>query len=66
MILNEILQSSHFYYSISGLKQRIRFKYSQKNMAPEFINEETNYTEKVNVYSLGVLIYFVLNKVKYL
>ena len=35
-------------------------------MAPEIINEETNYTEKVDVYSLGVLIYFVLNKVKYL
>ncbi|KAK8849929.1 hypothetical protein M9Y10_018520 [Tritrichomonas musculus] len=33
---------------------------TQKFMAPEIINEE-KYDEKVDVYSFGVLIYFVLN-----
>ena len=34
---------------------------TQKFMAPEIINEE-KYDEKVDVYSFGVLIYFVLNE----
>lgn len=33
---------------------------TQKFMAPEMINEE-NYTEKVDVYSFGVLVYFILS-----
>ena len=34
---------------------------SQKFMAPEIINEEDYYDEKVDVYSFGVLIFFVLS-----
>ena len=35
---------------------------SQKFMAPEIINEDVNYDEKVDVYSFGVLVYFMLNR----
>ncbi|KAK8850164.1 hypothetical protein M9Y10_018284 [Tritrichomonas musculus] len=31
-------------------------------MAPELINEEVDYDEKVDVYSFGVLVYLILNK----
>ena len=31
-------------------------------MAPEILNEEKNYSEKVDVYSFGVLLNFILNK----
>ena len=34
---------------------------TQKYMAPEIINEEDHYNEKVDVYSFGVLVYFVLS-----
>ena len=34
---------------------------SQKYMAPEIINEENNYDEKVDVYSFGVLLFYVLS-----
>ena len=34
---------------------------TQKYMAPEIINEEEHYDEKVDVYSFGVLVYFVLS-----
>lgn len=34
---------------------------SHKFMAPEIINEEDHYDEKVDVYSFGVLVLFVLN-----
>ena len=34
---------------------------TSKFMAPEMINEDKNYTEKVDVYSFGVLIYFILS-----
>ena len=33
---------------------------TQKFMAPEIINEEKQYTEKVDVYSFGVLIFYIL------
>ena len=33
---------------------------SQKFMAPEIINEEEYYDEKVDVYSFGVLVFFIL------
>ena len=35
---------------------------TNKFMAPELILEEENYNEKVDVYSFGVLVYFILNK----
>ena len=34
---------------------------SQKFMAPEIINEEDYYDEKVDVYSFGVLLFFILS-----
>ncbi|KAK8892802.1 hypothetical protein M9Y10_030047 [Tritrichomonas musculus] len=34
---------------------------SQKFMAPEIINEEEHYDEKVDVYSFGVLVFFILS-----
>lgn len=34
---------------------------TQKYMAPEIINEEENYDQKVDVYSFGVLVYFILS-----
>lgn len=34
---------------------------SQKFMAPEILNEEDHYDEKVDVYSFGVLIFFILS-----
>lgn len=34
---------------------------TQKFMAPELINENPHYTEKIDVYSFGFLIYFILN-----
>ena len=34
---------------------------TQKFMAPEIINEE-QYNEKVDVYSFGVLVFYILNK----
>ena len=34
---------------------------SQKFMAPELLNENKNYSEKVDVYSFGVLLYFMLS-----
>lgn len=34
---------------------------SQKFMAPEILNEEDNYDEKVDVYSFGVDVFFVLS-----
>lgn len=34
---------------------------TQKFMAPEIIDENTNYDEKVDVYSFGVLMYFILS-----
>lgn len=33
---------------------------SQKFMAPEIINEEDHYDEKVDVYSFGVLVFFIM------
>ena len=33
---------------------------SQKFMAPEIINEEDYYDEKVDVYSFGVLLFFIM------
>lgn len=33
---------------------------TQKYMAPEILNEEKIYTEKVDVYSFGVLVFFIL------
>ena len=33
---------------------------TQKFMAPEIINEEKQYTEKVDVYSFGVLLFYIL------
>lgn len=37
---------------------------SQKYMAPEIINEEDHYDEKVDVYSFGVLVFFILSQGK--
>lgn len=34
---------------------------TQKFMAPEIINEDIDYNEKVDVYSFGVLVFFILN-----
>lgn len=34
---------------------------SQKHMAPELLREEDKYTEKVDVYSFGSVLYFILN-----
>lgn len=34
---------------------------SQKFMAPEIINEEDHYNEKVDVYSFGVLVFYILS-----
>ena len=34
---------------------------SQIFMAPELLKEDMNYTEKVDVYSFGVLLYFILS-----
>lgn len=34
---------------------------TQKFMAPELINEEEKYNEKVDIYSFGVLMFFILN-----
>lgn len=33
-------------------------------MAPEILNETDNYNEKIDIYSFGVLIFFILNKGK--
>ena len=33
---------------------------NQKFMAPEIINEEDHYDEKVDVYSFSVLVFFIM------
>lgn len=38
---------------------------TQKFMAPELLNNFTNYTEKVDVYSFGVIVFFILTKGMY-
>lgn len=38
---------------------------SLKFMAPEILNESSDYNEKVGIYSFGVLLFFVLSNEKY-
>ncbi|OHT14253.1 hypothetical protein TRFO_15411 [Tritrichomonas foetus] len=67
-----ILLGINFHVKISDFDVSTLSKYSTHTqgvgafiyMAPELLNEEEHYTEKVDIYSFGIVVYFILTEGK--